>query len=486
MSIPLGDLCRNIIEVDASIDQIPVEHLVSDSRKVVPGDLFVAVSGYETDGHQYIDQAIARGASVVVAEKKMDATVPLLTVKNSRYTLALLAKQYYGHCVDQLSLIGVTGTNGKTTIGFLLEHLFNLVDTSTGLIGTVVYRYPGYQQDAPRTTPDILELHALFHRMVEAGVQQVVMEVSSHALALHRVAGLTFKAAIFTNLTRDHLDFHPDFEAYGHEKAKLFAMLDTDGVAVINLDDPTSVLMLSQVSGRAVTYGIDSTNADYKIEDIQMDPYQSAFSLNYAGRKIPFSTRLLGRFNIMNLAAAMIVGLETGLTESQVQSAANNAPQVPGRMERIDANSGFRVLVDYAHTPDALQNVLIASREFTRSRLISVFGCGGDRDRGKRPQMGRISETFADISFVTSDNPRTEEPNRIIQDILDGMDQEKEVIAIEDRKRAIEHALKMAKDGDIIVIAGKGHEPYQEIGKERFPFDDREIVCEILQEMGEM
>lgn len=487
MSILLGDLCRNLIEVNHNLAELPVNRIVSDSRKVQPGDLFVAVTGFESDGHQYIDKAVAQGACAVVAERQVPhIDVPILLVENSRATLALLADRFYGHITRELTLVGVTGTNGKTTIAFLVEHFLQSAGYKTGLIGTVMYRYPGFEESAPRTTPDILELHDLFYRMHQAGVSHVVMEVSSHALALHRVEGLTFKGAIFTNLTRDHLDFHQDLNAYGQAKAKLFAMLGTEGVAVINRDDSAADVMLETVSGRAVTYGIDAETVDYKIENIDMASLQSDFTLRYAGRQIPISTRLLGRFNLMNLTAAVVLGLEMGLSEEAIRSAVATAPQIPGRMERLDAESGFRVLVDYAHTPDALQNVLIASREFTRNRLICVFGCGGDRDRGKRPLMGRIAEAFADVVIVTSDNPRTEDPHQILRDILNGMDQSKHVVSMENRKEAIAHALHIAEEGDTIVIAGKGHEPYQEIGKQRFPFDDRLIAHEILEEMGEV
>ncbi len=478
----LSTLCQDILPFFPKENSIQITGISSDSRKVEPGNLFVAISGYESDGHNFVEEAVKKGAVALVVEKDVGInTVPVIKVENSRKALALLANRFYGDLSRKLLLVGITGTNGKTTVAFLVESILATAGIETGLVGTVVYKWKGHEVSANRTTPDSLNLHRMLKQMKSDGVEAVVMEVSSHALALHRVLGVKFRAGIFTNLSRDHLDFHDSFQSYGETKAKLFKMLSPDGVGIINGDDPMSELMIQSAGERAVTYGMNSKNLDYRIVEIERGKKETKFSIFNGDRKISLSTYLLGNFNVMNTAAAAIVGLELGFSKDVVQEGIRKVHSVRGRMEVIDSKKGFHVIVDYAHTPDALKNVLNAAREFTDRRLIVVFGCGGERDRGKRPEMGGIASSLADVVFVTSDNPRRENPELILTDIIAGIDSTEKTITIVDRKEAIKTALDEAQEGDTVLIAGKGHETYQEIGGKRIQFDDRVIVEECLK-----
>ncbi|MBN2029938.1 UDP-N-acetylmuramoyl-L-alanyl-D-glutamate--2,6-diaminopimelate ligase [bacterium] len=476
--ISIKMLCEGLMAVpDHPGMENEVTGIASDSRKLETGNLFVAISGFESDGHDYIAEAVRRGACGLVVEKDVgEQAVPVVRVKESRQILAKLANRFYGQTLKSLQLFGITGTNGKTTVSYLLESVLKTAGFDVGLIGTVRYRWKEKKMAAKRTTPDMVELYQLLQNMEKDGVRAVVMEVSSHALALHRVLGMQFRAAVFTNLSRDHLDFHPSLEAYGRSKANLFSMLSPNGVAVINGDDPASGLMLQSVNGRAVTYGKNNPQVDYQIEIIEEIQGKTRFALVYQGRRVDLTTRLWGAFNVMNCAAAAVVGLELGLDEKAIREGIEKIERVEGRMEVIDSSRGFQVIVDYAHTPDALHHLLIAARGFTQKRLFVLFGCGGDRDKGKRPEMGKIAEDLADEIIITSDNPRTEDPEAIIRDILSGIRSMARVVHIVDRKEAIHAVLDRARDGDTVVIAGKGHEDYQEIGSKRFPFDDRVIV----------
>ncbi len=480
--ISLKALCEGIVSIpDHAGMSGKVTGIASDSRRVKSGYLFIAISGYEMDGHDFIIEAIRRGACGLVVEKKIDKqSVPVFQVKESRQVLAQIAHRFYGEPLKNIQFLGITGTNGKTTVSYLLESIFKVAGMEVGLIGTVNYRWKGEELSASRTTPDVIELYQLLGKMQNDGVRMVVMEVSSHALVLHRVLGMQFRAAVFTNLTRDHLDFHHSFEEYRQAKSLLFGMLSPEGVGVVNGDDPASQLMLQSANGRAVTYGKANPHVDYQIKGIKETQGQIQFDVVHQDRKIHLTTRLWGKFNVMNCTAAAAVALELGLDKKVVQEGIERIHQVKGRMEAINSDRGFHVFIDYAHTPDALQNVLISVRAFTKKRLIVVFGCGGDRDKGKRPEMGKIAATLADVTFVTSDNPRSEDPEAIIQDILSGMDSLDHIHAITDRKQAIHAALDHTQEGDMVVIAGKGHEDYQIIGSKRIPFDDRVIVKEYL------
>ena len=483
----LAQLCEGIVSIPESSGRIPIEGITADSRQATPACLFAAVPGFKQDGRLFIDDAVRRGASAILAEGGTDGrSVPVLTSANVRRTLALLAGRFFGNPSDSMLVAGVTGTNGKTTVAFLIESILKNAGFETGLLGTISYRWKSHEEPAGRTTPESVDIQRMMRGMADAGVCAVSMEVSSHALALERVAGVRFKAAVFTNLTRDHLDFHETLETYGKAKSLLFGMLDQDGLAVINVDDPAAEVMLAASAGRKTTYGMTAGNPDYFIFDIHMDGNLTRFSLSHKEKILPFAAPLWGRFNVANAAAAAVAGLELGLDGESVRRGILDMERVPGRMEGFFSKSGIRVVVDYAHTPDALANVLDAVRGFTKGRLVTVFGCGGDRDPGKRPEMGRIASSKSDRTVVTSDNPRGEDPQRIIDDILVGVPDTRNVIVIPDREEAIRAALGEAKPGDTVLLAGKGHEDYQEANGVRQPFSDRAIAESVLNELGDI
>jgi UDP-N-acetylmuramoyl-L-alanyl-D-glutamate--2,6-diaminopimelate ligase len=382
--------------------------------------------------------------------------------------------------------VGITGTNGKTTVSFLVEAVLLKAGFKTGLVGTILYRWPSHEETADRTTPESVDLQRMLRTMADTGACAVVMEVSSHSLALERVTGLSFQAAVFTNLTRDHLDFHGDLASYGEAKARLFGLVRPGGVAVLNADDPASGRMLRASTGRAVTFGRLSPSADYRIDGLRMEDRSTRFDLVHGSRRLQVSTPLWGDYNAVNAATAAVCGLELGLEENAVVEGIAGMERVPGRMEGISSRRGVRIVVDYAHTPDALENVLRALRGFTGGRIITVFGCGGDRDRGKRPEMGRIASVLSDLVFLTSDNPRTEDPDAIAADVLSGVPDTRRVSAVPDREDAIRAALDEAAAGDTVLVAGKGHEAYQEILGIRHPFNDRKAVEACLMERGEL
>jgi UDP-N-acetylmuramoyl-L-alanyl-D-glutamate--2,6-diaminopimelate ligase len=476
--VGLQQLCQGIIPLPETVDpDMPITGITFDSRRVKPGNCFVAITGYQVDGHVYIDEAVSRGAACLIVEKEVHIKkVPVLHVKNSRSVLALLASRYFGKPSENMTVIGITGTNGKTTTAYLMESICQTAGKKTGLIGTMLYRWNGQEKNADRTTPESVDIQRFFWEMNQQCVEVVVMEVSSHALVLDRVLGLDFDVAVFTNLSRDHLDFHKTLSDYEDAKAMLFQMIKKQGVGILNGDDPVVNRIQKQSSGRTVLYGEKNQNVHYLIKHIQRTEKGTTFSLQHQDQSIGLSTRLWGHFNVMNAAAAAITGLEMGFDHEVIQRGIDHVHAVRGRMEGFIAPEGFRVIVDYAHTPDALKNILIAVRELTGKRVIVVFGCGGDRDKGKRPQMGRIGSTFADEVFITSDNPRSEDPKLIIKDILRGITSNSQVKVIEDRREAIYSALDEAGSGDTVVLAGKGHETYQQIGTERIPFDDRAVA----------
>lgn len=472
--------------------EIAIQGLHYDSRKVQPGFLFVAIPGLRTDGHLYLQEAVQRGARAVVVEKEVSLPkeVAWLRVRDSRRALADLATCYYGYPSRRLRLFGVTGTNGKTTTTHLIEYLLRQAGRPTGLIGTVVNRLGDKILPAEHTTPESLDLQALLAWMVEAGAQAVAMEVSSHALALERVRGTEFDVAVFTNLTQDHLDFHPDIESYFACKARLFQGLG-QGVksgpkyAVINADDPRADELKALTKVPVITYGF-SPEAMVRAEAVRIDRTGSTLEVVYSGKRRTLRLGLIGKFNVYNALAAWAVAWQEGLDPEQVALALAEVSGVPGRFERVEAGQDFAVIVDYAHTPDGLENVLQAARQLTPGRLIVVFGCGGDRDKKKRPLMGEAAARFSDFCIITSDNPRSEEPEAIIAEIIPGVERVKlhgyEVEV--DRRRAIARALELANAGDTVVIAGKGHETYQIIKGQVLPFDDREVAREELQRLG--
>jgi len=482
-----GELVEELEVLGAGGDQAtPVSGIAYDSRRVEPGFLFVAVKGFRTDGHLYIGEALTRGASGIILEKpvSLPAGVPWVRVKDSRRALALVAARFFGYPSRCLHLTGVTGTNGKTTTTHMLASIYRQ-RSRVGLIGTIYNLVGDRVLPVEHTTPEAVELQKLLRQMVDAGVAHAVMEVSSHALALARVEGSRFAAAVFTNLTQDHLDFHPTLADYFAAKAKLFRMLSPDSPAVVNYDDPWGRELICLSSGKVITYGLGK-GCDVRAVDVTLHPDRVVFRVESAWGKIPVRLRLTGMFNVYNALAAVACSLTQGFTADEIRKGLADLRGVPGRFERVDRGQDFVVIVDYAHTPNGLANVLEAARQIAAGRLMVVFGCGGDRDRKKRPLMGEVAVRNADLTIITSDNPRTEEPMAIITEIEDGARKVSggRYLVEPDRRRAIRAALQIARAGDVIVVAGKGHEDYQIIGEERLPFDDRKVVAELLEEMG--
>ena len=482
-----GELVEELEVLGAGGDQAtPVGGIAYDSRRVEPGFLFVAIKGFRTDGHLYIGEALTRGAAGVILEEPVSLPpgVPWIRVTDSRRALALVAARFFGHPSRCLQLTGVTGTNGKTTTTHMLAGIYRQRGR-VGLIGTIHNLVGDRVLPVVHTTPEAVELQDLLRQMVDAGVEHAVMEVSSHALALGRVEGNRFAAAVFTNLTQDHLDFHPTLEDYFAAKAKLFRMLAPDNPAVVNYDDPWGRELACLSTGKVITYGLGE-GCDVRAADVAVHPDRVAFRVESAWGEIPVRLPLTGMFNVYNALAAVACSLAQGFTADEICKGLAELRGVAGRFERVDRGQDFTVIVDYAHTPDGLANVLEAARQIAGGRLMVVFGCGGDRDRKKRPLMGEVAVRKADLTIITSDNPRTEEPMSIINEIEDGARRISggRYLVEPDRRRAIRAALQIARAGDIIVVAGKGHEDYQIIGEERLPFDDRKVVAELLEEMG--
>ncbi len=465
--------------------------LAYDSRRVGPGFVFFAVKGFKHDGHDFVSEAVARGAAAVVVER--DVAVPArirsFKVRNTREALALSAARFYGHPGRRLRVIGVTGTNGKTTTTHLISAIYRVQGARAGLIGTLYTRIGDLVIEGERTTPESLDLQNMLRRMVDEGITTVVMEVSSHALALHRVTGLEFDVAVFTNLTQDHLDFHAGIEDYYKAKEQLFTGLTGRGakkgpkLAVINRDDAYGERLIGSTTARVVTYGTGV--ADVRGRDIILKRNGTDLVVEGSWGRTPLSLRLVGQFNVYNALAGFAVGMAEGFPVDRTARALENAKPVPGRFEHIDIGQDFTVVVDYAHTPDGLENVLRAARSLTRGRVITVFGCGGDRDTAKRGLMGTVAGRLADFTVITSDNPRSEDPLAIIRAVEAGIKTAgQERYAVQpDRREAVRQALNLAGAGDMVVIAGKGHENYQIIGDQKLPFDDREVAREILMEM---
>jgi UDP-N-acetylmuramoyl-L-alanyl-D-glutamate--2,6-diaminopimelate ligase len=463
--------------------------ITSDSRKVKPGWAFVAIPGSKVDGHRFLDQSLAQGATVLVVERGIDlssaTSATCLRVPDSRQAVAHLAAAFFGHPSRQLRLIGVTGTNGKTTSTYLLEAVLQAHGLTPGVIGTVTYRYMSHEQPAEQTTPAAEDLQRMLRAMVDAGVSSCAMEVTSQALAQHRVWGCQFAAALFTNLTQDHLDYHGDMSAYYAAKAQLFTTYQP-GIAVLNWDDPAAEKLLHDTQAQVITYGF-SPESEVGVEHLEMGAHGIRLTARLDRHPVTVDSRLIGRHNVYNILGALATAKGFGLDVEQTVQGIARLPTVPGRFERVDAGQPFSVLVDYAHTDDALRNVLQAARALATGRTIVVFGAGGDRDRGKRPRMGRVAAQYADIAVITSDNPRTEAPMAIIRAIEAGFREGGQAFqyrVIEDRARAIHEAIRLARAGDVVVIAGKGHETYQIIGTTRIPFDDRQVASLALQELG--
>ena len=449
-----------------------------DSRAAEAGDLFVAVPGTRCDGANYARQAVLSGAAAVMCRGKCIDGLPCVAVADVRAALAALACNRYGHPSEQLTVLGVTGTNGKTTVTYLLRHILQRAGYKTGLMGTVQNLVENETYPARRTTPDPLEMQRLLAQMVRAGCTHAVMEVSSHALVQHRADGIDFAVGIFTNLTEDHLDYHGTMDRYCDAKAKLF---ERSHAAVCNADDPWTERLLAGAKCPSVLYGIDHP-ADLWAEEISLHPAGVDFTACREGERVPIHLGVPGRFSVYNTLSAIAACSVLGIPLPTCADALADFSGVKGRMEVVPTpGKPYTVLIDYAHTPDALENVLLTARGFAENRVIAVFGCGGDREKEKRPRMGAIAARLADLAVITSDNPRTEEPMSIIRDILPGIAGAEEKCLIEpDRRKAIALAMSRAAAGDVIVLCGKGHETYQEIGGRTLPLDEREIVASLL------
>ncbi len=469
--------------VELSGPDVQVCGLASDSRQVAPGDLFLATPGTADDGLRFVDQALTRGAVGVVAERRpaLPDEVPFVGVPDGARAKAVLANHFYGYPSRRLDVVGITGTNGKTTTAHMLRSMLTMDGRRTGIVGTLGASFDGTEQPLSNTTPDAIELQRLLARMVDANLSSVVMEVSSHALAQQRVHGIDFRAAVFTNLSRDHLDYHGTMDDYAATKGRLFAELPAGRAAVLNGADPMTARYAAQTPGRVVRYALE-TNADIRGDVTRLDPDGTSFRVRGDGLELALSMRMVGRHNVANALAAVATAVQLEVPPAAIRMGLSSLTAVPGRLEPVECGQDFRVFVDYAHTPDALQKVLDLLRPLTRGRLLVVFGCGGDRDRSKRPLMGHAVAAAADELFVTSDNPRSEDPQAILDEVLTGIDAEAvgRTHALVDRRLAIESACRAARGGDIVLIAGKGHETTQTIGDRRLPFDDREVAREVL------
>jgi UDP-N-acetylmuramoyl-L-alanyl-D-glutamate--2,6-diaminopimelate ligase len=471
--------------------EVEINKLQYDSRKIQRDDCFIALKGTESDGHAYLQGAINQGAKVVVLQDDnalpdpfcMHVGVIKVVVPDTRKALAVMSSNFYGHPAKKLKFIGVTGTNGKTTTSHLVKSILEAAGEKVGLVGTIEYKIGERVIPATHTTPESLELNELFASMVEEKCTSVSMEISSHALDQSRVFGLDFNVAIFTNLTQDHLDYHGTMEKYFEAKKTLFMNLKPSDCAVINHDDRRGVQIRDAINTRAISYGITSA-ADVQVKNMKFSINGTALTLSNGHGEFTFTMPLIGKFNVYNVLAAYSAGIALGIPREQILTGINNLKNVRGRFERIVSPAGWTGIVDYAHTPDALENCLKTIHDIlptqNRGRIITVFGAGGDRDKTKRPLMGRIAGEYSDIVIVTSDNPRTENPEKIIDDIVHGVIRHASVLREINRKIAIERAVNCAQRGDVILIAGKGHEDYQVVGQEKIHFSDREVLENLL------
>ena len=473
---------------------VSIQDITADSRAVKLNSLFIALDGATVDGHNYIDKAVAAGAVAVIVSKPV--TVPddvcVITVSDTRQAMMVCVPYFFDYPANRMRMVGVTGTNGKTTTTHMIRHILKAQGHKVGVIGTVHIMIGDTSYPIHNTTPDVVDLQHILHQMVQENVEYCVMEVSSHALALGRVSGVEFDTAVFTNLTQDHLDFHKTFENYLAAKCKLFEQVsasdqvkDNKG-AVINIDDSYGHRVMEKTTAPTITYstlGKGTLNAS----DVHMSTKNSQYTVNYKGESYPVSMNTTGLFNVYNTLAAIGACLQEGISMEAIDAALKTFSSVPGRFELIEEGQDFAVVVDYAHTPDGLQNILETAKAIKENRIIIVFGCGGDRDATKRPIMGRIAAEYGDKIYVTSDNPRTEDPVQIVKDVEVGV---KEALrdgtsyeVIVDRREAINHAIHDAKAGDIVIIAGKGHENYQILKNETIHFDDREEARKALKEI---
>jgi UDP-N-acetylmuramoyl-L-alanyl-D-glutamate--2,6-diaminopimelate ligase len=465
---------------------VEISAIENDNRKVVEGSLFICLKGYTVDGHDFAKSAVDKGAVAVIAEKPIELNVPVIIVKDTFRAMAILADAFYGQPSHHLHLIGITGTNGKTTTSHLIEKIFADQKKNTGLIGTMYTKMLDEIFENKNTTPESLTLQKTFRSMVDKEIGVTVMEVSSHALDLGRVHGCDFDIAVFTNLSQDHLDHHETMEAYKHAKGLLFSQLGNSfqinkpKYAVLNTDDLTYNDYKKITSAHIITYGIEN-EADIKAENIKMTAKGTSFDILFNNQKYPITIQLAGMFNVYNVLASVAVALVSNIEMSHIITSLEDIKGVSGRFELVDAGQDFSVIVDYAHTPEALENVLKTIKQFADKNIFVVVGCGGDRDKTKRPLMAKIACQYGTHPIFTSDNPRSENPYAILMDMEKGV-QGEVFQTIEDRKKAIEYAIQHARQGDVVLIAGKGHETYQMVGDQIFDFDDRLVAKEAIEE----
>lgn len=480
------------VEILAQSGNPQVTGVEYDSRRVQPGNVFVAMRGESSDGYRFIDKAIAAGAAAIVTDSdRRPENVAWAQVTHGRRALAGLSANFYGRPAEELAVTGITGTNGKSTTAFIVEAILSAGGRKSALVGTIEYHVAGKTLPAPHTTPEPLELQRLFHDALAAGATEVVMEVSSHALAQQRIFGIPFDVAVFTNLTRDHLDYHRTMDDYFASKRILFAGCGTERprVAVLNADDEYGLQLLKFAKGRSdevFTYGL--TKADFHATKLEITPQGSRFNIITPDEMIPVSSHLIGRVNVYNILAASAAAYARGCPSEAIAAGIESCTRVPGRFERVDCGQPFTVVVDYAHTDDALRNLTSLAREFvkpTGNRVVTVFGCGGDRDRSKRPLMGEAASKGSDFVVLTSDNPRSEDPLAIINDAIVGLQRSGAKYKTEpDRRAAIHLALSEARPGDIVLIAGKGHEQVQITSSGAIPFDDKLVAANALRDLG--
>lgn len=477
----LSDLLQDIPVLESTADlDAEITGVSYDSRRVEPGHLFVAIIGYAADGHRFIPMAVDKGAVCVLCERKPEGDVPYIRVPDTRIALAVLGANWYGHPAEKMTILGVTGTNGKTSVTYLLKSVLEqTLGAKVGLIGTIQNMIGDTVIPTERTTPESFELQGLFAEMAEAGCTHVVMEVSSHALFLHRVDCIPFAVGAFTNLTEDHLDFHKTMEAYRQAKALLFRRC---GFSVFNIDDEMVAKTVREAACWSMTLSAKGREADLTASEIELGADHVAFTGSYKGRSWPVRVGIPGGFTVYNALTVLGMAIGLGIRPETAADALSRADGVKGRLEVVPTpGKEYTVLIDYAHTPDALENVLRSVRGFCKGRLIAVFGCGGDRDPIKRPIMGKIGVKLSDLAIITSDNPRTEEPDKIIADIVKGTQElGKPFLVVENRREAIARAMREAKADDVIVLCGKGHETYQIIGTEKTHLDEREEVAKQL------
>ncbi|MBE6827747.1 MAG: UDP-N-acetylmuramoyl-L-alanyl-D-glutamate--2,6-diaminopimelate ligase [Ruminococcaceae bacterium] len=473
----LSRLLENVRTTSEYTD-VEVLDVTDKSGEISPGCVFVCIKGARFDGHSVAEEALSKGAAAVVTERRLGLPNEIVT-ENTRDAYSRICAAFYGNPAEKLKLIGITGTNGKTTTTFLIKNIFDRLSVKSGLIGTVKNITGDREYTSSLTTPDSKELQSLFREMVDSGCEYCIMEVSSQALAQGRVDGCRFSIAMFTNLTQDHLDYHETFENYKNAKKKLFEICDT---AIVNADDPYAEYMTQGLDCRVVRFGVNSTECDYFAKNIRCTRDSVRYEFLHGDRIGRAFVKIPGHFTVYNSLGAAACAVETGADFDSVLTALSDSKGIPGRVEVVPTDTDYTVIIDYAHSPDGLENVISSLRENAEGRIITVFGCGGDRDKTKRPKMGKVVGDLSDIAVVTSDNPRTENPSLIIKDILEGMKNcSAQMHVVEDRTQAIKLAMSIAEAGDIVLLAGKGHETYQILGTGKIHYDEREKVRDILE-----